>query len=411
MRIANWIGQHDFYCASADDLFRARVFDSLARQSRHLGRVLRGSTEGAQLLVAIKGLAVAGICLPEGEPHLAIALRLLERELPRQVLPDGGHVERNPSIQVRVLRDLVDLRATLSAGRKEVPAALQHAIERLAPVLRFFRHGDGGLALFNGSREEDVSLIDSVLAQADARGRPQRSAPHSGFERMMAGRVVVLMDTGAHPPPGLDRDAHAGTLSFEMSVGRERLIVNCGAHPSGDEAWRRALSATAAHSTATVGETNSAEIVADGGLGRRPSKVLCQRREQDGAMLVDASHDGYLRSFGIVHHRRLYLGEGGEDVRGEDRLTGPPGRSFAIRFHLHPDVTVAQPDESGVLLRLPSGAAWRLRTSGGTRDVAESIYLGTGNEPRHSTQIVVAGQTGDDGAMIKWALRRERKDG
>ena len=36
------------------------------------------------------------------------ALRLLERELPRQILPDGGHLERNPSSQLQALRHLID---------------------------------------------------------------------------------------------------------------------------------------------------------------------------------------------------------------------------------------------------------------------------------------------------------------
>ena len=51
-RIANWIGQHDFYCQSADDAFRSRVFESLARQTTHLSRVVPGSLQGAALLGA-----------------------------------------------------------------------------------------------------------------------------------------------------------------------------------------------------------------------------------------------------------------------------------------------------------------------------------------------------------------------
>lgn len=416
VRIANWIGLHDFYCASADDAFRARVFLSLARQTRHLARVLPGPLRGATLIAALKGLAYGGLSLPGGERYLTQALRLLERELPVQVMADGGHVERSPARHLAVLRHLIDLRATLRAARREVPEALQHAIDRMAPALRFYRHGDGGLALFNGGQEGDAALVDAVLAQADARGRPLRSAPHVGFERLLTGRTLVLMDTGGPPPPHLDAQAHAGTLSFEMSVGRERLIVNCGAHPSPTGPWRCGLAATAAHSTLTVAETNSAEVLEEGGLGRRPRQVTRERLEADGATLVEASHDGYLRNYGLVHRRRLYLSETGEDLRGEDTLepatdAAVPGREFTIRFHLHPSVQVSLiQNGAAALLRLPSGQGWRLRAAGGVLELAESIYLGQGEEPRRSQQIVITGATADQGgAVVKWALRREKK--
>ncbi|MBP2292368.1 heparinase II/III family protein [Azospirillum rugosum] len=414
-RISTWIGLHDFYCASADDEFRARIFDSLARQVRHLTRVVPGALDGKALVTAVKGLVYGGFCLPDTERTGQDALRLLERELPRQILPDGGHVERCPSVQLRILRDLIDVRAVLRAARAEVPETLQHAIDRMTPALRFFRHGDGGLALFNGGREEDAALVDTVLAQADARGRPLKSAPHTGFERLIAGRTMVLMDAGVPPVSGLDATAHAGTLALEMSVGKERLIVNCGSHRTATGPWRSALAGTAAHSTVVLAETNSSEVLEDGGLGRRPSHVGCERQENDGAVLVVATHNGYSRNFGYLHRRRVYLAENGEDLRGEDTLepvigATPEPQDFTIRFHLHPSVQASLIQGGGqVLLRMHSGAGWRLRASGGTLELEESIYLGSGDEPRRTTQIAIHGHTGPDGNTVKWALRRERK--
>ncbi|SMH54812.1 heparinase II/III family protein [Azospirillum agricola] len=414
-RVANWIGLHDFYCASADDEFRARVFENLARQVRHLGRVLPGALDGERLVVALKGLVYGGFCLPDHEKAGYEALRLLDRELPRQILPDGGHVERNPSVQLRVLRDLIDMRAVLRVARAEVPESLQHAIDRMTPALRFFRHADGGLALFNGGREEEAGLVDTVLAQADARGRPLKSAPHTGFERLIAGRTLALLDTGAPPAPGLDRTAHAGILSMEVSVGKERLIVNCGSHPSQRGRWRAALAGSAAHSTVVIADTNSAEVLENGGLGRRPSHVGCERQESDGAVLVVATHNGYSKGFGFLHRRRVYLADNGEDLRGEDTLepvigATPTGQPFAIRFHLHPQVQPALIQGGAqVELRLPSGNVWRMRATGAVLELAESIYMGSGDEPRRTSQIVMQGHSGPEGITVKWALRRERK--
>lgn len=418
-RVANWIGLHDFFCASADEGFRSCVFDSLARQTRHLRRMVPGRLGGGRLITAIKGLAYGALCLPECQPTLAEVRRLLERELPEQILPDGGHVERNPSVHLAVLRDLIDIRSALRAAKSEVPPPLTQAIERMTPVLRFFRHGDGGLALFNGGREEDHALIDAVVSQADSRGRPLRGAPEMRFERLHGGRALVLIDVGAPPPPGHDRRGHAGTLSFEFSVGRERLIVNCGSHPEIGNPWHTALAGTAAHTTVTVGEHNSSEISAAGGVGRRPGHVGCERQETTDEITVIANHNGYSPGFGLLHRRTLHLDQHGDALHGEDTLepvigAKPEAHPFAVRFHLHPSVQaqiVEGVDGPAVLLRPPSGALWRFTAEGGAIDLEASVYCGTPGQPRQTLQIVVGGEAGPTPATVSWAFNREQPTG
>ncbi|CAK0753993.1 Hepar_II_III_N domain-containing protein [Azospirillaceae bacterium] len=416
-RIANWIGLHDFFCASADEGFRFCVFDSLCRQTRHLARVAPGQLQGAALLVALKGLVYGGLALKGNERLAHEGLQGLVHELPSQILADGCHVERNPSTQLLVLRHLIDIRSILRVSKTPVPEVLQHAIDRMTPALRFFRHGDGGLGLFNGGREEEPLLVDTVLAQADARGRPMKSATASGFERIMVGRSIVMLDVGYPAPSGSDQKCHAGVLSFEFSVGKERIIVNCGAHPAVGGPWRAALAGTAAHSTLSVAETNSSEVLPDGGIGRRPGHVSCERQEANGAVMVVAVHNGYSPNFNLLHRRRLFLGDGGDDLRGEDALEPVLGAKlksfpFALRFHLHPSVhptiDVVGHDQI-VRLELASGAMWGLRVSPGVRlEIAESIYFGTDDDPCPTTQIVVSGESSENGVSVKWALRRDK---
>jgi uncharacterized heparinase superfamily protein len=393
---------------TAEATLRRRLMASIARQMRHLDRVAAAEVPGVPRLQALRGLIAAAVACG-AERRLARALRKLARELDRQILPDGGHAARSPKAQLAALVALIDARAALRAAETEVPQALQSAIDRAAPMLRFFRHGDGRLALFNGSDEETTERVDLALARADAKGRAPLSAPHSGFQRLQAGRTLVLADAGPPPPHGLDGAAHAGMLSFEMSYGRERLIVNCGGYDGANAQWRKAARATAAHSTLVVADTNAGELRAEGGFARAPRLLGAERAEDGGAQWFQASHDGYEPSFGLIHSRQLFLAADGEDVRGEDRLTGRAGQAFAIRFHLHPLVQASLTQEGGtVLLRLPSGTGFRLRAQGAVMSLAESVYLG-GGEPRKSQQVVLDGHVGSSGAEVKWALRREGK--
>lgn len=412
-RLTAWIALHDWYLATAEPALRQRLFASAANQARHLARVLPSSAHGLGALRGIQGLLLAGLCLPGLERFSYVALRLLVRELPRQILPDGGHVSRCPQAATEALGMLIDMRTALKLGRREVPEALHHAIDRLAPAVRFFRHGDGGLALFNGGQEGRASLIEAQLSAADAKGKPLRSAPHSGFERMVAGRTLILMDTGKPPADLYGTRAHAGTLGFELSVGRERMIVGCGAHPGDSSAWRAALASTAAHSTLVLDDTNSSEVHPYGGLGRRPGRIAVERQDTDSAVLVDASHDGWMGSHAIVHRRRLFLHEGGNDLRGQDILTGPGGVPFTVRFHLHPDVQASiLRSNSAVLLRLGGRLGWRFIAGGAAEslELSESVYFGQGDEGRRSHQIVLRGVTEEGSTLVKWALRREKVD-
>ncbi|HEY1506114.1 MAG TPA: heparinase II/III family protein [Stellaceae bacterium] len=405
-RLFAWLEYFDRL--AVDESLRAAMLKSLARQSRHLARVAHRESPGLPRLAALRGL-VAALGAQVLDRALARALAHFAREIEAQILADGGHVARNPEAQLASLRYLVDARAALAASHNEIHGAIQQAIDRAAPMLRFFRHGDGRFALFNGANEGDGAIIDRVLNRADAKGRAPATAPHCGYERLRAGHSLVLFDCGKPPPAGLDLDYHAGALAFELSYGRERLIVNCGAYHGPSAEWRGAMRATAAHSTLIAADTSSAEFRADGSVAIGPQEVTAMRAEDAGAQWVAASHDGFKKTLGLTHARQLFLAADGEDLRGEDRLTGRAGQGFAIRFHLHPNVqaSLAQ-DGNAVLLRLPGGAGWRLRMQGAVLSIAESIYVGAGGTKK-TRQVVLDGHVGSTGAIVKWALRREVK--
>jgi len=409
-RIFAWIVHFEEIAGrEADRPLRRAMLASIARQVRHLARTAAWEPTGAARLRALKGLIGGIAALGGSAKRMARVLRVLHRELLAQILPDGGHCTRSPSVQLAVLRDLIDIRAVLRAAQVDIPPALQQAIERMAPMLRFFRHGDRRLALFNHSVEEDAVVVDLALTRSETRGQPPMPAPHSGFQRLQAGQSLVLVDTGRPPPHGFDTEAHAGTLSFELSQGRERIIVNCGGYRGTKPAWHRVARSSAAHSVLVVGDTNAVEIHADGSLGRAPETVRCERSEEGGHQWMAASHDGYRARFGVTYARELYLAADGDDLRGEDKLTGRSGAPFAVRFHLHPAVEASLIENGGgAQLRLASGAVWRLRASGAEMSIGESIYLGTG-ELRKTQQIVLSGTTDPSGATVRWAIRREAR--
>jgi uncharacterized heparinase superfamily protein len=420
-RILSWLSQAPMVLADADVQFYRRFLRSLSKQVRYLRRRLDDAPDGYVRLQALIALTEASLCMAGQTGQLRGRLRRLVDELDRQILADGGHFSRNPRALIELLLDLLPLRQVLSSRNVAPPQALTGAIDRMMPMLRFFRHGDGSFAHFNGMGPTPADLVATLLAYDDARGLPVAHAPHSGYQRLEAGDSVALMDTGKPPPLSVSREAHAGCLSFEFSAGPNRIIVNCGVPGTNAEAWRSLARATAAHSTVTFNDTSSARFVESAAFRRLfagspmlggPTDVVVEREESEGAVLVRASHNGYADRFGVIHHRTLMLVGDGSRLEGEDVFLPAHGETlpqrvedaFAARFHLHPAVRATRlTDGHGVMLVLPDRDVWTFSTYEDQVELEESVYLGASDGPRRTTQIAIYGRARKV-PRVRWTL-------
>jgi uncharacterized heparinase superfamily protein len=404
-RIIAWLQHSSVVLQGAEFPFYRAFLKSLAVQIRYLRSVTPNMPDGKERLRARIALAFAALSLPAPASALRSATRHLAEELDRQILPDGGHVSRNPLAVLEILADLLPLRQTYANQAEEPPAALMGAIDRMLPALRFFRHSDGSLARFNGMGATIHDRIAAILRHDDTAGQPLLHAPYSGYERLAAGGVTVIADTGAPPPTDVSQAAHAGCLSFEMSSGRQHYVVNAGVDTYGAPEFRPLARATAAHSTATVNDTSSArfshssrvrELIGTPLIGG-PARVECRRIDDDGHQGFVASHDGYVGRFDIVHERELVLTPDGDLLSGRDRFLradgGPPrenGRdSISIRFHVHPDTELLRDSRDRLVLTAADADTWLFECEEAAGEVEESIFFAALGGPRRSRQIVL----------------------
>jgi uncharacterized heparinase superfamily protein len=421
-RIVSLLSQAPLVLNDADGKFYRRFLRSLTREIRYLRYTMLDIPDGVPRLQVLVALCYASLCLANQARHIRSASRRLSDELQRQLLPDGGHISRNPGALIELLPDLLPLRQTYAARNIPPPPALLNAIDRMMPMLRFFRHGDGAFALFNGMSSAPSGLLATLLAYDDTHGIPMAGMPHSGFQRLDAGATTVIMDTGAPPPPAVSRDAHAGCLSFELSSGPCRIVVNCGIPSTGRDNWRVFARSTPAHSTLTYHETSSCQFIQLPAMKRMlqgapivggPATVGAFREASDGGIRLTTSHDGYAQQFGVVHQRVLMLSDDGGRLDGEDALlnatsSGRRGRAddYALRFHLHPSVKASRlSDAHGAMLVLPNREVWTFEAPDDRVEIEDSVFLAGSDGPRRTSQIVIR-QNRKDVPSIRWSFTR-----
>ncbi len=424
-RIMSWLSQATLILDDADLRFYRRLLRSLTRQVRFLRATANDTRDGVPRLQARIALTYAALCMAKLFRHLRVATRRLVSELERQILPDGGHISRNPGVIIEILLDLLPLSQAFSARNVAPPPALINAVDRMMPMLRFFRHADGTFMLFNGMGPTSPDLLATVLAYDDARGTPVANAPHSGYQRLEAGPSTLLMDTGSPPPLEVSADGHAGCLAFEFSSRLQRIIVNCGMPAAGRESWRQVARATAAHSTVTFNDSSSCQFLDSPAIRRMfgvpivhgPRHVMVSRDHEGRGMVLRATHDGYAERFGIVHERFVALSGDGNRLDGEDVFLPAAGTAlpqdaedyFAVRFHLHPGVRASRlTDGHGAVLLLPNRDVWNLDTHEDVVAVEESVYLAGQDGPRRTTQIVIYGQARGS-QRVHWTLSHVRQ--
>jgi uncharacterized heparinase superfamily protein len=408
-RIISWLSQAPLVLHEVDTKFYRRFLRNLTRQVRYLRGTLGSARDGLPRLQGIIALTYASLCMKGQMRNAKSTTRRLVHELERQILPDGGHISRNPGVLVELLLDLLPLRQAYASNNIPPPAGLLNAIDRMMPMLRFFRHGDGNFALFNGMGPTSADLLAAVLYYDDARGTPVANAPHSGYQRLQAESTVMLADTGTPPPIGVSQEAHAGCLSFELSSKQHRIVVNCGMPATNRASWRHVARGTAAHSTVTVNEAGSCRFLAARSLRRLlgtpiiagPSEVPVAREERSDGVVLRASHDGYAGTFGILHQRTWRLSPDGRSLDGEDvfapasgeKLPGGGRDEFAVRFHLHPAVKASRlTDGHGAMLMLPNREVWTLEAYEDPVTLEESVFLAGSEGPRRTVQLVIHGR-------------------
>jgi uncharacterized heparinase superfamily protein len=416
-RILFWTAYAPYILSSRDAGYRSALLNTLARGARHLDATADKAAAGLPRITAWAGALVAALTVQGGLSRLSRAESGLMRSLAGAQFEDGGLMSRSPVEQMLLVDRLGLVRSAYFAAKQTQPDALENAAAAALAALHGVTMGDHGLSSWQGGNPGDPARLAALVEGCGLRARPLRQARGWGYQRLSALGTILVVDAAPPPPPKVAATGCASTLAIELSDGAQRLVVNCGGPGLAPTALSpelvQALRSTAAHSTLALADTNSTAIQPDGSLGKGVAEVELARSEDNDCSRLEASHDGYVKGFGLLHQRRLSLGNDGKEVRGEDRLIIRGRRKiresapYAIRFHLAPGVeATVTADGMGAIIRSSGAPPWNFRCRGAMLQVEESLFIDGRGHPVPTLQLVVVGEVSAIGGEIAWQFRR-----
>ncbi|KRB81494.1 hypothetical protein ASE00_16115 [Sphingomonas sp. Root710] len=348
----------------------ALIADSLAEQLRYLVDYLETDIGGNHLIKNIKALLWASSFF-EGEEAARwrrLGITHLRQELDAQILRDGVHFERSLSYHAQVFADLLEIRSLPLSADDSADLDLDPRLSAMAQALADLTHPDGLAVLFNdsglGMAYSPGPCLDAYARLTGERPmpRPVFSFPDAGYFGARSEHAYCVADCGPIAPDALPAHGHADVLSFELSLGGQRFIVDQAVFEYVAGSRRQASRSAASHNGLCLDGADQADFFGSFRAGRRPRITARAFDVRDPGFRLEGEHDGFANLRGAPIHQRVFLwGEGRLVI--EDALLGHADRPGEIAFLLHPDVVA-----EGV-----SDREWRLR-----RDGTELILRGSG---------------------------------
>jgi Heparinase II/III-like protein/Heparinase II/III N-terminus len=310
-RVGNWIAA----LTLVPELASLELSRSLWRQLRRLERNIEDDVLGNHVIRNARALVLGGAAFGVAELTRR-GIAILRREIPEQILRDGGHYERSPAYHLVVLRDLLEIQVV------SPHSWLEEAIERMREFAAALARPDGAPALFNDGTVDAPQLeLPEPRAGLSVLG-------DSGFVVVRDGPLWLAFRCGVAAPRFLPAHAHADALSFQLWWRGRPVVVDPGTftyEPGADRDWFRS---TRSHSTVVVDGRDQFRLWGAFRSGPLPKVALRYAREN--ALEASVVLPGRIR-----HVRRIEW-EGG-DVRVFDLIEGKGRHGVVSRLVVAPD--------------------------------------------------------------------------
>ncbi len=409
-RIISWISNSNIVYDESDISYKNKFNLSINKQVNHLINEIKRSISVDDKLLGCTAITITGLSY-KNTRFLNFGLLLLKKIIQSSFDKDFFPKTRSIRQLNFYLKYFVLIRELLKESLNEIPEYLDEAIFYLGKSYSIFSDIEKSL-LFNGNHQISSSEFNKYLSMHRYKFENTDSEV-GGYAILKKKASILAMDIGPSPSRKFSNNYQSGALSFEFFYKGIKLVSNSGYFQNYKDKFNLISKSTAAQSTLVVDNHSSCSFEKkslnykkiENGLNILDKEVVNEKNY----CLIKASHDGYLKRFGIIHQRSVELLVAENKLFGKDKLIKKrevSSKKFDIRFHFLPGVKIVKTLDGKIILIEIENSGWRFMTNCEIINIESGVYFGNKNLSNENQNICISGNINNDIQEIKWEFEK-----
>ena len=409
-RIISWTSNARLTYEDGNPKYKDNFNSIIKKQINHLVNEIERSKWVDDKIIGCAAIILAGLSYQDNDGYLEKGLNLLKKFVKFSLDNDGFPKSRNVRQLNFYLKYFIIIREWLKESQNEIPDHINENIYYLGQAYAFTWKNNNVDLLFNGNHETNNDDFDHYLKKFEYSFESQ-NIELGGYVILNNKKNSLIMDVGASPDKKFSSNYQAGALSFEILSNGKKLICNSGYFQNYGHKLNSLSKSSAAHSTLIIddrsscrfSETKSEDSKITQGLKILKKNIIFEKNYWK----VNASHDGYLKKYGIIHEREIEFYPEQKKFVGHDQIISKNdiiNLKFDIRFHLEPNIKVMKTQDNKSILIDLNGDAWKFSSNNNIMNIDSGLYFGKKNLFFDNQNIFISGMTNEKNQTIRWEI-------
>ena len=410
-RIIAWTSNSRLTYEDSDSDYKNNFNGIIKKQINHLINEITRSEWVDDKMIGCAAIILTGLSYQDKDEHLKTGLSLLKRIAKSSFDNDGFPKSRNIRQLCFYLKYFILIREWFKESQSEIPDFINENIYYLGQAYAFTCQNNKKDLLFNGNHETNNVDFDYYLKKLGYIFKNQ-SNELGGYAILNNKKTSLIMDVGSSPDKKFSSNYQAGALSFEIISNGKKLICNSGYFQNHDHQLNELSKSSAIHSTLILDDSSSCKFNKNKNKGSKIYHGLRILKKdivfEENYWKINASHDGYLKQYGIICDREIEFYPEQIKFVGHDKIISKndiKNLKFEIRFHLEPNIKIMKTQDNKSILIDLDGEGWKFN-SNSNMNIDNGLYFGTKDSFVDNQNIVISGMTNDKNQTIKWEITK-----
>ena len=410
-RIISWISNSKIAYEDSSEEYKNKFDEIIKKQINHLINEIERSKWFDDKMVGCSAIILAGISYKE-KNFLFFGLKLLKKIIKISFDNEGFPRSRNIRQLVFYLKYFVLIREWLKESQNEIPEYLNEIIFYLGQSYILIHKNTELNFLFNGNQVSNNSDFNNYLKRLGYNFKNE-SYEIGGYIFLKNNKYAIAADLGAPPEKVFSKDYQSGALSFEFLSNNNKIICNSGYFQNYKHQLNLISKSTACHSSLVIDNASSVSFTKQStGINKIKSSLKIFNRKvikDNNYWSFEASHNGYIKRFGILHHRKVEFFHKISKLSGLDRIEKKENfrkYNFEIRFHLDPEAKVMKTQDGNSIYIGLKNEGWKFTSLNNKISYETGLYFGNKNNFVENQNILITGKTSDKEVLIHWEFEK-----